>query len=699
MTSELKRFLIIGNEELSASINRALNSINPRHFEYISVNPLESPNLDTLLEKLAEFKDTPDIRGIILTDILVFSEGNTFEISGIELIKHIRLTEGLGNLRALPLILCNFNLIMDNLKMKRDNIILLSSGCHPVQIPFNIDGFLSTIENLKYFGSFEDIRNEIKEYIVWSNEDDSVSKHDNFNRYGPFKLLMEHFGSLPEHLVKDYELMTEKIWFKKYQFLETQQILPSYTQEINEDEFKKIVPSKKVLYIDDEHRLGWSYALHSIVSGNNDENNYYIFQDSNHYIETPDNRFACIDNYEVANKLFETHNKSLTDALNEFSDAEDKKKLLTKEYSQINEKFKTTKNRLNDIQRKLENIKDNIITTKEVLDGIPEKTEKTIEEFFDEYGQEGKKLTDYLDKSKVITKLLEEYKNEHKLLSEYIEKENVINKELEHMKTDFKKLEEQFVDIKDKKAKSESRYRKADNELYPFQYDLIILDLRLEKIKDKEVLPYEISGIKLLNQIKQFDPSIPVLIFTASEKALNYKEAIGLGADGYWIKVVNSASDLKSEIVKCLKKAQYTRKLWLNIRKIEAKKELVSFYELPYKQSLGRKNIDEEDKNLIISFLTESFLLLQNELSHFERSVCNYDNYGKTAINMFLIQEIRYPGIKKEKYSELNRRGLIPNDEIEIKRIRNNAAHGKGKVSHEEAMKVFQKTLERCLMY
>jgi len=72
------------------------------------------------------------------------------------------------------------------------------------------------------------------------------------------------------------------------------------------------------------------------------------------------------------------------------------------------------------------------------------------------------------------------------------------------------------------------------------EYDLIILDLRLEeKDKNNEIDQLNIesySGMVLLDKIKKVDPTIPVIICTASNKAWSHDAAISKGADGFWTK-------------------------------------------------------------------------------------------------------------------------------------------------------------------
>jgi CheY-like chemotaxis protein len=70
-------------------------------------------------------------------------------------------------------------------------------------------------------------------------------------------------------------------------------------------------------------------------------------------------------------------------------------------------------------------------------------------------------------------------------------------------------------------------------------YDVIFLDLRLLKEEDKSSQINSIddfSGTKVLKLIKEINPGIQVIIFTASNKVWNIEKLLELGANGYYIK-------------------------------------------------------------------------------------------------------------------------------------------------------------------
>ena len=91
--------------------------------------------------------------------------------------------------------------------------------------------------------------------------------------------MKENSETLADPLLQEYEAMSNRLWFKKYKFLETKNTLPVEIQ-VDEELFRKTIANKKILYIDDEHRLGWSFALYSLISGNSDQSHYHVFQDS-----------------------------------------------------------------------------------------------------------------------------------------------------------------------------------------------------------------------------------------------------------------------------------------------------------------------------------------------------------------------------------------------------------------------------------
>lgn len=678
--------MIIGNSSISHSAIQVMNMLTPFKFEYV-----DSSDFD----KLEGFHESNDIDGIILTPP-----------DEVELAKHIRLTDSLGKLRLLPIMILSPHSIEHHLREKRDNVFLLSPEIYLIPVSGFIPKLSNVIEKAVHFESSEKMRTDLKPYIVWSEEDDIVSSHDNFNRYGPFKLLKGHFSQLPEQLSREYEGMASRLWFKKYQFLETQNLRPE-VPPADEELFRKTIANKKILYIDDEHRLGWSFALFSILSVDTGITNYVLFQNSSHFIETPDKRLSCIDNYDEAVKALDHYRETLSRSLSDYSEAEHSRNMISEEFRVAQQRFQEIENKYKAAKANLERSEANFRETETRLKEILVKVKDAMSSFDNAYvsafvsEQEKISIPDMMPYLRDLSDLEEQYSKESTLFEKYREEQRRNRELFDNLNGEFETKKSLSQEAEAGKTAASKRYDEAlraltSGRLFPF--DLIILDLRLEKTEDRDALPYEISGVKLLKQIKDIDPSVPVLVFTASQKAMNYKEVRELGASGYWIKVRNSLNELKNEIIKSLRNANDFRNIWFNIRRIEAKKQLSGFSENTYTKNFEKRVVSDFKKKEIVSLLKESFLLLTKELTPYEQSICNYNNFSKIAINMGLIMEVRYDNIRGEKWDQWARQNKIDKDEQRIRQMRNKAAHETGSnISYQEALEVFQKTLERCL--
>ncbi len=131
--------------------------------------------------------------------------------------------------------------------------------------------------------------------------------------------------------------------------------------------------------------------------------------------------------------------------------------------------------------------------------------------------------------------------------------------------------ESNFSIIKQDGKSFEDFYQEANNEIINNDWDLILLDLRLNPENEEsstfiakgDISAY--SGAKLLKKIKEKNKGTQVIIMTASNKAWNMKYLLELGADGYYVKEspdIAFSSDFshsnyqnfKTEVESCLNK-------------------------------------------------------------------------------------------------------------------------------------------------
>lgn len=118
------------------------------------------------------------------------------------------------------------------------------------------------------------------------------------------------------------------------------------------------------------------------------------------------------------------------------------------------------------------------------------------------------------------------------------------------------------------------------------EYDLILLDLYLHNNSDSS------KALSLLSFLKSKFPEIPIVIFTASNKAWNLREIVDRGADGMYIKESPSqfrneqfSRDNTSHFVDVLKKVQQKYRIlkpfWLQIQAIQSSQKFLTIDNSP----------------------------------------------------------------------------------------------------------------------
>jgi DNA-binding NarL/FixJ family response regulator len=138
-----------------------------------------------------------------------------------------------------------------------------------------------------------------------------------------------------------------------------------------------------------------------------------------------------------------------------------------------------------------------------------------------------------------------------------------------------------FVVIQEKVKDYDSFSETNQKIIQDGNFDLFLIDLRLNGIEEEEInRPEKFSGTKVLQAIKKQNEGNQIIIFTASNKAWNMKKLLDLGADGYYIKespeynfpfafTKENYGNFKDEINVCLD-AQYLRKVFSDKRTIDS---------------------------------------------------------------------------------------------------------------------------------
>lgn len=191
------------------------------------------------------------------------------------------------------------------------------------------------------------------------------------------------------------------------------------------------------------------------------------------------------------------------------------------------------------------------------------------------------------------------------------------------------------------------------------KYDLIFLDLRL--LEEENYLSLntlqsieEFSGALVLNKIKDQDPSLPVIMFTASQQAWNFVQLLELGADGYFIKespdnifsdniLIQNITGLSIEIANLTKRGKILSWFYQNSVKIKNHIDQLTWNEnvklrvkekldIGFSLLLGKRT--EFDKQFLYTDYELAFLVYWSCLNEIQSEMIGYYDGRSTTLTL-----------------------------------------------------------------
>lgn len=191
---------------------------------------------------------------------------------------------------------------------------------------------------------------------------------------------------------------------------------------------------------------------------------------------------------------------------------------------------------------------------------------------------------------------------------------------------------EDFVVINEKVKNFEAFSENSKRIIESEQFDLYLVDLRLNGLDEDENLKTELfSGMNVMKKIKSLNEGNQVIIFTASNKVWNLKALLDAGADGYYMKESpeynfartiseQNYTDFKENILECFSKNYlsdiYTQ--WKNTKR-ENTNSTNRFI------SESNTALDIAWKLIKNNYLDLGFLTLYQALEIYAESVFYYD--------------------------------------------------------------------------
>ncbi|MHB8336984.1 MAG: response regulator [Ignavibacteriaceae bacterium] len=640
-----------------------------------------SKSLPEIIKYISSINDSQKIDAVYISaDLMLDIDPNRSNSSGLEILKHIRLTEHLGEKRLLPVIVGMWKEPHEYINSNIDNVILFSPGCVIFRLPQSIEEITNSCKKSKALSS-EDLHKVLSPFFQFSFNDRSLSQHDLRNKIGALKLLdeIEDKGFEHDPFLEEYNKFKDSsLWYKKAKFIKNTEL--NYEGENNHDvialdDFRAKMTNKRVLYIDDEHRLGWSYALYKLLKGDIDSK---IFLKSDHIISTYKNDFICIDSFESAVQFLEQQHNNLTTLLETWSknevqltDAEQRQRDAAVKIGNIQNKLDSAKKESENSKSRLDIAEKNYLSSCQKFKTDAPNFELDVATHFENKEME---IEDQPFQKAIrgLSDLLKQYNAANDSRLKALSQFNLTKSPYDEVVTEYKLIKANFDAANIEVNNCKKQFEEASIELDQFfKLDLVILDLRLKKDTSANL------GTEILNSVKRLNPAIPVIIFTGVDTALTNEKTVDLGANGYWVKSESTADDLKYLISTSTKNKSDLITLWLQIIKVHSKSNIYYNYFSSGNNKIleGRLEQNYIEKKYIENWLIESFWLLLHQPTEFESNFSDFDSFSKIILNIGLIQEVCFKDIRDSLWAKLVSDNKISKQEDVLRKLRNKIAH------------------------
>ena len=223
-----------------------------------------------------------EIDGLMIDVDLTF-KGHKGSAGGIELFKHLRFAPVDGPLRdqlendpthtrlerltRMPVVLLTQHEPYKYLREAYENLILLSPGCVMVssESPEEIAG---AYKRLRRFSNRETFRKALLSYITFKDGGGGTTNHSFLNKAGVGKFLHEFAGHIlheNDPIRRSVAHVEDQLWIKKMHFKEPGLEWGAACHWDSEEakDLRELCVDKHIVYVDDQHREGWSYALYA----------------------------------------------------------------------------------------------------------------------------------------------------------------------------------------------------------------------------------------------------------------------------------------------------------------------------------------------------------------------------------------------------------------------------------------------------
>lgn len=434
-----------------------------------------------------------NLQNVEVDFIVIYAElklfyGKRNDYLGIELLKHIRLTPELANINRKPILLLHWFDISFYIEKNRENIFLFSPGIYRKKLPvFDIQFDKFDEEECLDNGEI------LQEYLFNSENDEQLSAHHFRNQ-----LAIEEFKTQSEN--KLISILEKPLWFKKLYYKS------GYFHRTIGSSNLPITQALRILLIDDL-AIQWKESLLMILPNASIE--YCISKDealdriNNLFLKKSNDRLEfnkLVEKFKKVIGIIEEKDKTIKDLV--FS-----QKSIQQNINVSKKKIEESSNKIQLKTAEFNEFINSLMATGALLELMM--TEQTlVERLNSNSGKEVDKL------QKTVRFLLKE-----KNILESEKSQNCINEtKFEVINSKIKSVQSELNISKQERASLITEIQIKYDRLIYNELDIILLDMHLShKSEGKEI--NEMDGYEILEELKQNNLNIPVILFSATNKS------------------------------------------------------------------------------------------------------------------------------------------------------------------------------------
>jgi len=653
-----------------------------------------------------------DDRGLVLVvnlNLKVCGRSLRFDEDGVELVKHVRLTPSLGGGRTCHAVLYTFERTADLLLRRPGNLVICSTGVTLVRLPE--ESRLLDRETLSQLASARaDIRPEhFGQYVrcELGDNDERQYLHVFLNRAGPGKLLREFAGDVaPEdhwlYGVQARATENDSYW-KKLVFLRPA-LRPEEPPSADETvAVRQLARGKRFVQIDDEHNRGWSLALYAGLTGQVPDETEYRHWSSLEPAEFPNGFLTAFCSEAATNKFIAGLQSQLAAAVGAWSVENDRFAAQDEKRKHSDEALRKAqvahRSAKSEFQKREEQFRASSVISQQRCDDL-----KALLETFASAAwnlvdarsggkSEDEQISGLRSAQVTLRQMTSALDSYDFALRDLHSNHNAVDRSgaelaeasrIESAASDAARIASQNSRLE---ADALAAARRAVYACLP--YSLVFLDLRLNPLLDERRSPDELGAATLLRTMKQAFPFLPVVVMTASQRAVNSEFVRSLGADAYWIKGISTGDQLRRIISECLHKF-IVRELWLKCQLIFARTTLPARRWVNGEFVLSQIATGSPQRTTLEELLRDSLVTLY---SHAAPTNSPGGPFNHIIRNLGVIQEIRIQQVNDKLWR------LTGAEDQALHELRNVLSHaGQTRAAtRQDAMRFLTHSLDRLL--